>query len=82
VNPQVRNKKDSVEVPRKKFLELAPCSGVDDQPGIDSAVAQQAKIVQRKKGLTAEVCGSVLGYNTDLHIGLCRTEDLIISEYL
>ena len=82
VNPQVRNKKDPVEVPRKKFLELASCSGVDDQPRIDSAGAQQAKIAQRQKGLTAEVCGSVLRYNTDLHIGLGRTEDLVISQYL
>ena len=82
VNPQVRNKKDPVEVSWKQFLELASCSGVDDQPRIDSAGAQQAKIAQRKKGLAAEVCGGVFRYNTDLHIGLGRTEDLVVSHYL
>jgi hypothetical protein len=28
------------------------------------------------------VCGSVLRYNTDLHIGLGRTENLVVSHYL
>jgi hypothetical protein len=43
VDPQVKNKKDSVKVSRKKFFKLASCSGVDDQPRIDSAGAQQAR---------------------------------------
>jgi hypothetical protein len=80
VYPQVRNKQHSVQILGKKFLKLAACSRVDDQPGIESARTQQIKVPQREKCLATETRRGMLRDNTDFHITSCGTKDLVVSQ--
>ena len=68
VNPKVRDKQNTVEVIRKYFGQFVLRSRVDNHPALDAEGPQQAKVMDWKNGLAAEVLRGVFGYNTDSHM--------------